>query len=279
MQQMYLNSAEVVAFSIDSGIHFQRVDLTAFYYPYELYMMWFAAKARFTLTKAKNPFPVMDKVKGILEGTLRGKGWDYIVKKAVVYKDEAYWDGWLGMGDDSPSPDDRLFVTGIALGTIVDTWSIGSSRNGTKCVYKWDSNAPQLAKDLATKAATFLQREIFAGNYRIDNCATDEDAKSPFLIPHTFPANVVHRVNGTKVNPATSPQSMLGDIDLVSAVQGLIDETTYQQMLKQVRFETTFNQTAYTGMNTTPFACWNIPAATYLVTMIGMAKYVAAMTC
>jgi len=242
-------------------------------------MMWFAAKARFTLTKGKNLYPVQDQVKGILEATLRGKGWDYIVQKAVVNSDVAYWDGWLGMDDDSPSPDDRLFVTGIALGTIVDTWSIGSARNGTKCVYKWDSMAPKSAIDLATKAANFLQREIFAGNYRTDNCATDEDAKSPYLIPHTFPANVVRRVNGSKVDPTTSPQTMLGDIDLVSAVQGLVDENTYQQMLKQVRFEVPFNQTAYKGMNATPFACWNIPAATYLVTMIGMAKYVAAMTC
>jgi len=280
VQQIYLNSAEVVAFGMDSGVHFNRVDLTALYYPYELYMPWFAAKARFTLTKSpKNQFAVMDKVRGILETSLRGSCWNYITKKAVTSGTQAYWDGWLGMGDDHPSPDDRLFVTGIALGTIVDIWSVGNYRNGTKCVYKWDPKAPQAAKDLATKAANFLQAEIFGNKYRKDNCATDEDAKTPYLIPHTFPANVNVRVNGSKVNPSTSPSTMLGDIDLVSAVQGIIDEKTYQALLKQPRFGIPFSQTAYLGMNAEPFACWNIPAATYLVTMIGMAKYVAAMTC
>jgi len=280
MQQVYLNSAEVASFAITSGIQYKRVDIVSLYYPYEIYLSWFMGKARSMLTKIKNPYPVMNQVYSLFDSTLKGPGYNYIVSKAINgNNDQVYWDGWLGMGDDTPSPDDRIFVTGMTLGVIMDTFTTGAYRNGTSCGYKWESNAPQSAKDLARKAANFLNSEIFGSNYRIDNCATCQDVKTTVALSYTFPSNVAQWINGTKVDPSTAPSSYLGNTALMTAVQGVLDESVYQTMLKQTRFGVTAAQLEFQGFDANPFACWNIPSGTYLVTMIGLAKYISASTC
>jgi len=281
VQQMYLNAAEIVAFTLNSNLFVDRVDLTMFYYPYPVWLNVYASRALFLLSQTSNlPYPVMAQAQALIKDTLRNAGQNYLTKTAVVSSTDAYWNGFVGMADDTPHQEDALWTTALSLNAIMDTWSIGSRRSGTQCHHAWDPATPPDVIKLATKAANWLNREILAGNFGAGNCATTQDAKTPNLIPAAFPGNVAYFLgNGSSIDPVRASHQAIFAPDLRVGVSGIIDETQYQSMLNQVHFGIPFSATAFKGLNAAPFVCWSIPSLTYSHALFALAKFVSASTC
>ena len=109
--------------------------------------------------------------------------------------------------------------------------------------------------------------------YKPFNAFFSGSVKGFSSLPFWYPANFDQFLNGTTV---TDPASLgRGDLEkVVNGVQGVLDEETYQEMLKQTHFgqATPLEFDGYNVKNNI-FPFWSSQPYTYAVSLLALSQY------
>eukprot|EP01104_Vermistella_antarctica_P004145 TRINITY_DN14651_c0_g1_i2.p1 TRINITY_DN14651_c0_g1~~TRINITY_DN14651_c0_g1_i2.p1 ORF type:complete len:408 (+),score=74.73 TRINITY_DN14651_c0_g1_i2:186-1409(+) len=300
MQALYLNTADLLAFVVDSESLLSRPDLVLLYYPpvYDFY--WMSARSLFLLNNPSawsasnsllkgNASSTLDTARDTLQDALQGNGTAQILSMATVdnLTGAVYWDDFLGNNDTKDgatinNAEDRLFSTAVALSALIDIWTMlenGTSANQSqRC---WQAGVPSEVKSMTNASITWLSNEILADNYLPENAFFSGSMKGMAEFPFIFPANRFGSLNASEPtpNPYKDP-SPPGDRGIV-LVEGIMDEAAYASMLNGTifGFEVPVDFPGYNSGGGFPFPYWSAPVLTYAVTMNLFAKYIGLMAC
>lgn len=124
-----------------------------------------------------------------------------------------------------------MFSTAQAINILIATWTY--QRPDTKAL-NWKSNTPDNVKELVQSSVNWLQDNVLGKKFKAFNAFFSGSVKGLTSLPFWYPTNFVQFLNGTYVDPSQVSISELGD--LINGVQGSIDETTYQELLKKPHF-------------------------------------------
>jgi hypothetical protein len=277
LQQVYLDTAKLVAWTVRNNVVLHRPDLALLYYPPTFDFFWFASRTAFLLRHTENiPYDVMNKVRDVLSDAMENEGTKSLLG-TVTYdynNNWAYWDDFLGDNDTSDgkplnSAEDRLFSTAMAMNALLDTWT----QNGGSCQRKWLANTPSDVQNVVNMAASWLNTFILGNKYLPENAFFSGSMKDMSTGPWFYPANRIEDMVGNPIKP-TEPQKISGKI--VDVVQGYIPDDEYNQLLQQQWFGFPV-PLAFDGYNNEQeyFPYWSSPSLTYATSMLALSKYIS----
>eukprot|EP00455_Lapot_gusevi_P005163 TRINITY_DN12172_c0_g1_i3.p1 TRINITY_DN12172_c0_g1~~TRINITY_DN12172_c0_g1_i3.p1 ORF type:complete len:643 (+),score=195.28 TRINITY_DN12172_c0_g1_i3:79-2007(+) len=274
VQQVYLNTSSLLAWILRSGKVVERPDLVLTYYPPIKDFYWFVSRSVFLLTSSDlTAYPLLATVRDMLGSAMREAGTQQLlssVKRDGVY---CYWDEFLGdsdtdfSGHPTPSYDDRLFSTSVAINALLDTWT--TSQSGS---LKWLPSTPTDVLNVVAAAAAFLSDFVLSGKYQLDNAFFSGSVKTLDTLPFAYPSNVVLLDDGTVTD------SMHARIDQVNnritpSMSGVVDDALYNQWLTATHFGNFTTPTTFKGFNTgIPFPYWTSPDMTKATALLALGK-------
>jgi hypothetical protein len=228
VEQLYADTARLVAWAIESGAVTDRPDLALVYYPDVETFYWFAARTLSQMRIAVETGVQRPMLKTAREGFERAmsKATQQLVESASNDEDGlVYWDGVLGNGND------RVYITAAAVNALCEVWTIRS--DGT---LRLAPDTPEDVRRVLRGAREFLVRHSTSGKYPLQNAFFTGSIKSGSTLMWRYPANTVLHMDGRKLNPKemriddiVSPSTTLG-------MTGLIPEEEYQGLLAQRHF-------------------------------------------
>lgn len=178
LQQVYGDSVRLLEWALRNNVMVLRPDLALLYYPPTYDFYWFVSRTAFELNSLANssgvPYDFMKKAQMLLNDATENYLTQQLVALANVTQSDqgyAYWDDFLGDGDTdaagnlTPSYDDRLFSTAVAVNALLDTWTI---RDGP-AKRQWKPNVSPVVQNMILGGVTFLNEQTFSGVYIPDN--------------------------------------------------------------------------------------------------------------
>jgi hypothetical protein len=266
-------SSELLTWSFDTGIIEQRPELVLLYYPSVHDFLFFVGRLTQLLDQYPESFddPSIHSLALELAPKLRKGATDLALKLALHSQDGTYtyWQDFLGLADEDwkenphPSPDDRLFSTGLCVNALSDVWA---DKDGSG----FRSDIPTNVVEALRKSTLFLEKYIFTNDYEEMNAFFSGSDKCSSSSSWSFPLNVCEFLNGTK-----APVDMKSlSPELIASVGGYIDEPQYTKMCSQTWFGNNV-PTKFSGFNEGWFPFWSSPSMTYAISMLGLSKYVS----
>ncbi|KAH3781365.1 hypothetical protein DPMN_159192 [Dreissena polymorpha] len=268
IRQIYLNTSNLIANMIATNFS-SRHDLALLYYPSAIEFYWFVARTYGEITRKekteKLPHPVLEEVKELLSAVLHDHMTSVLINQTQVdSRGDIYFDDFVGDGDLDRNNNtvvrgqDRLFTTGMAINALMSTWAVFDEK--TKHLY-WEKDTPDEVKDTVSKAASFLHNNLFGLTYQPWNAFFSGSVKGSTTGP-SYPMNRNYITPG---NPRDG---------YMDAVQGIIDEKTYQALIKKgvhgrpVPID-------FHGYNNYPdyWPFWSSEPYTYVTNMLALSRY------
>lgn len=275
-QHMYGDSARLLAFVLNNNLVSFRPDLMLLYYPpvYDFY--FFVARLAHALESTDSlPYPVLAEALAALQPALAGPATDQLMAMAQTTAGWLFWDDFLGNADSTPSYDDRLFSTAMALNALMDIWTTTAVQEGrTRRVYK--PSVPARVKDAVLSAAGFLSANALGSAYKRENAFFSGSVKSAESVPFFYPSNYKQAYNGSVIT-CDSPVSE-ASTDLIIGVSGVIPEIQYNVLLSTPCFGMS-PPVADPGSNcaSCAFPYWSSPALTDATALLALSKFLSAL--
>lgn len=194
-------------------------------------------------------------------------------KRIEVDSKSVYFRDFLGLNDTDkrgrarPSNDDALFSTAQAINILIATWATQNKQGSLE----WSAQAPQKVKDLTRRAVNWLCDNMF--KYKPFNAFFSGSDKGAGTTTFLYPANFLQFLNGTNVTNADNvPLSEFNN--LISGVQGVVDEIEYQKMLQQKHFgqKTPLDFHGY-NIKGGYFPFWSSEPYTYAVSLLALSQF------
>ncbi|KAL4221094.1 hypothetical protein ACF0H5_019355 [Mactra antiquata] len=266
IQQIYLNTTSLIADMIETNFS-SRHDLALLYYPSAIEFYWFVARTfgeiRRKEAKGPLPHPVLYQVKDRLDTALHVDMTNAVLNQTHRDTDGSiYFDDFVGDGDLDEHNNtivrgqDRLFTTGMAINALLSTWT---TFDDTSRKLYWEKNTPQNVKDTVTKAAKFLQENVFSFKYQPWNAFFSGSVKGMTTYPE-YPKNRVHVINDTH--------------SYMEAMEGVVSEEKYQEMIKKssTKFPVPVD---FHGYNNYPdyWPFWSSEPYTHVTNMLALSKF------
>ena len=262
---LYASVSELVVWAIENEVVLKRPDIAILYYPSVYDFYWFSARVLSKLEKSaeKLPFAVMDDTRIKFAKVLREIGTYQIMALAKPDNMRIYWEDFLGTNDSTPTGEDRLFSTALAINMLIDTWTNYSNNS-----INWRYDTPLDVKNMVEKAIEFINDEILEENYEKENAFFSGSFKGNSSDPYIYPYNHFAYYNGSEVlNKSTA------DLTQISVgIQGIVDEEIYQTWLNMTWGQHPVPK-GFTGFNEFAFPYWSSPAMTYGLSLMGLSKY------
>ncbi|XP_061197673.1 uncharacterized protein LOC133205806 [Saccostrea echinata] len=263
IQQIYLNTSTMIAFQINTNFS-SRPDLALTYYPSVMEFYWFVARTYAQLTRRHRggglPHPAMNTVMEELRQALCETMTKAVTKEAIYNTSTmAYFEDFLGNGDRDKDGnpvkygEDRLFTTSMAINALITTWTYYNDKTGH---LHWDENTPSDVKKVVAASVNFLNTYILGEEYKPWNMFFSGSFKGFGTSWSQYPANRNEHINGTKIR--------------IRGMEGVADESWYDQQLKSLKTPTIFH-----GYNNDPsyFPFWCSESYTYVTSMLALSTY------
>lgn len=262
VEQLYADTARLVAWAIESGAVSDRPDLALVYYPDVETFYWFAARALGRMRAAVKRGVRRQIVDSALQGVeraMRTATRKLVESSSTDDEGRVYWDGVLGNAED------RVYATAAAVNCLCETWTTRS--NGRLHLAP---DTPADVRKTMRLACEFLVRHSTSGAYPLRNAFFTGSIKSEWTFMWRYPANTVLNMDGRKLDPGGMS---LGDIRCASTtlgMTGLIPEEEYQGLLAQRQFGLS------PGVERHPFSefChWSDPNVIRSMCLLALTKY------
>lgn len=293
--QTYLNTTKFVSWAIKSNFS-DRPDLAQVYYPSTYNFLWYASRSLFLieneiekfiyLTKNGRSEVYFDTFSGISEILLEAKSFlqDAFETKATEYllkwqiqdgPGKTHFRDFLGLNDTNifgkpePKNEDALFSTAQAINILIATWTY--QRPDTNSLV-WKDNTPNEVKQLVQSSVNWLRANVLGKNFKTFNAFFSGSVKGFNSLPFWYPANFVQFLNGTKADPDKISTEDLGEV--IYGVQGSIDESEFQKMVKQKHFNVS-TPIDFIGYNVKEniFPFWSSTPYTYAVSLLALSQF------
>jgi len=278
LQQTILNTSSLIQWAIESGRVTERPDLGLLYYPPINDLYWFISRTVFLLNNFNGTFGPIEvlanQVRVMLTSVMRGSATEQLIENSIEDADFVYWQDFIGQADISwlgypdPHPDDRLFSTSMGLNALIDAWTQYNPADKTSLY--WVKGVPKSVKNAVQKSSLFLSKYILSDQYQKFNSFFSGSVKGMEQLPFAFPANRLEYLNGTILPPDDNNP---GDItsELICGMQGVMDESQYQQQLNSTHFSMPVPQ-QFTGFNSAFFPFWSSSTLTDATSLVAIAK-------
>jgi len=264
---LYRSVTELVVWAVENEVVLRRPDVAILYYPSVYDFYWFVARVLSFLEKFsdKVDFNEMQETKTKFGKVLREIGTYQMLNLSKPDQDvnRVYWEDFLGLNDSTPTGEDRLFSTTLAINMLIDTWV-----NHTNGTIQWRDDVPVEVKKIVQKAVEFVNDEILEDNYGKDNAFFSASYKGNSTDFFAYPRNEFGYINGSAINST--------DIDfsqIYLGVKGIVDEQTYEQWLNNTWEPGKPVPVTFPGFNEFAFPYWSSPAMTYALALMGLSKY------
>ena len=278
-QQLYLNTTKFITWAIETN-YTSRPDLALVYYPSVYNFLWYTSRTLFLLENELdnvldvNLKKIFQEAKDYLTRAFEGTATDFLFKN-VNYESskETFFDDFLGLNDtnvfgkQTPSGEDRIFSTAQSINILIATWTYQNSTN-KKLI--WKNNVDQKVKDLVQTSINWLQQNVFNPKLKPSNAFFSGSVKSFETLPFWYPSNFVQYLNGSYVDP-----SQVTSFDtIINGVSGVIDETKYEESLKEKHFgeNTPMDFPGY-NMKDNFFPFWASKPYTYSVALLAISQF------
>ena len=256
-----------------------RPDLAQVYYPSHYNFLWYSSRTLFLLELARREqrtLPdVFNRIYELLADTFRNDVVTYF--RGQVRADSASYDDFLGVNDTNifgkaaPTGEDRIFSTAQTVNTLIAAFTYFDTLEGK---LKWLTTEKQFAtvRAMVNRSANWLIGNSF--NYNPFNCFFSGSVKGFTDLPFWYPANVYQYLNGSTLDPDhfnTKTQSL---VDSIVGVRGYINETIYQQLLRETHFNVS-TPTTFKGYNVPggEFPFWSSQPYTHAAALLALAQY------
>ncbi len=290
MQQVYLNSSRLIAWSIANN-YSSRPDLAQVYYPSVYNFLWYASRTLFLIESQQRYRSLANEtiepsiltVKAYLQEAFEMHATSFLLAQRVNETTSSgslryYFHDFLGLNDTNilgkriKNEDDALFSTAQAINTLICTWT---SQNPSTKRLEWKSNVPAKVIQLVSSSVDWLVDNIFRNHkYKPLNAFFSGSVKSTETFPFFYPANYGQFFNGTTVTDVDNV-SLFSDIfQLIRGVNGAIDKQEFEELIKKKHFgfDTVVDFQGYNSVDM-PFTFWSSEPYTYAVALLAISQF------
>ncbi|XP_046380058.2 uncharacterized protein LOC124151576 [Haliotis rufescens] len=284
IMQIYNDTSRMIAFQVQTNFS-DRADLALTYYPSVIEFYWFVArtynKLQETLDRTGSlPHKGMDQVLADFKRVLRTYASPRLVtqgkKGSQAGYDLIYYDDFLGNADKSyenqtvNNAEDRIFTTSMALNALMTTWTT-QDQHTEKVI--WDKDTPANVKTTVDRIVSWLYYFGMFSGFEPWNAFFSGSYKGHTTEPYFYPMNRIELFNGTRINDTFRAHG-----HAIMGVEDVIPEEEYEQKMKHIwgHYHT---PTVFPGYNDNAvfFPFWSSDAYTYVIQMLGVAKYARTM--
>lgn len=226
VEQLFGDTAELVAWVIETETVNARGDLALTFYPDLETFYWFAARVVGLLrdpANARRLPPVLDQAREQLQRSMRIATLHLIDRATHDSAGVAWWQGVLG-GDA-----DRVYMTAVAANALLEAWTYGDA-HGARFFH--DDTPPRVA-GLLDAAVAFLGEHSTSGRYPLRNAFFCASAKSEETHVLRYPVNFMAYTDGRAIDPVHTPIAEFRDESYTLGVRGYIDDERYLRMLEE----------------------------------------------
>ena len=266
---LYRSVSELVVWAIENEVVLTRPDVVILYYPSVYDFYWFVARVCSLLEKYSNEiqFNELHETRKNFGKVLREVGSNQIINLAradqTSENSRIFWEDFLGSNDTTPTGEDRLFSTSLAINMLIDTWTNHS--NGS---IFWRDDVPSKVVETVVKAIEFLNDEILEDNFAKENAFFSASYKGNSTDFFAYPRNEFGYINGSAINSTDFDFSKV-----YLGVKGVVDEAVYEQWLNQSWENGKDVPKVFPGFNEQAFPYWSSPAMTYALALMGLSKF------
>ena len=266
---LYRSVSELVVWAIENEVVLTRPDVVILYYPSVYDFYWFVARVCILLEKYSNEiqFNELHETRKNFGKVLREVGSNQIINLAradqTSENSRIFWEDFLGSNDTTPTGEDRLFSTSLAINMLIDTWTNHS--NGS---IFWRDDVPSKVVETVVKAIEFLNDEILEDNFAKENAFFSASYKGNSTDFFAYPRNEFGYINGSAINSTDFDFSKV-----YLGVKGVVDEAVYEQWLNQSWENGKDVPKVFPGFNEQAFPYWSSPAMTYALALMGLSKF------
>ena len=244
-------------------------------------MYWFCSRTLRTLEEAyRLPLhPVWTEILNDLQVALRGEATQQVlgeVQAAMNASSGMFWYDFLGANDSTPSYNDAVYTTAVALNFLLRTWTFVNESAPTKPL-QWRDDTPCDVISVTSSGRKFLDNNVLAEHVPdpwfmlsqlqgveseadLRHKAVTADNDEAHLLANSFfsgsvkglpslwflfPANVYHYLNGTAFPSNPSPEDITPHT--LVAMKGVIPPEEYDDKVKNPVFG--YTPTTFGGFN------------------------------
>eukprot|EP01133_Synstelium_polycarpum_P009146 gene9146-10731_t len=265
----------LIEWSVNSGMVYNRTDITLLYYPSVYGFSWFIARTVFflqeySLAKAL-PAPldfVLDTLSSLSEGNVTTQ---LLARMEKDGNTGVYWDDFLGQddtlfGEPIRYGDDRFFSSSLALNTLFDTWTLPVAQQpGAR---QWKANTPSTIRSAIHLASAYINANILNHPEQTFNSFFSGSLKGMSTFAIFYPSNYCYLINGTQCDPHISNPS---EYEMIAAMSGVVSEATYQELVKE-KWVNESTPTNWISYNPSPFPFWSSKPLTYSLSILALSK-------
>lgn len=279
MQTLYLSTGLLISWSIKNSMK-NRPDLAQVYYPSHYNFLWYGSRTLFLLELARQQNrtvpDVFQRIYSVLADVYRNDVVQYFQEN--VRSDGSSYDDFLGINDtnlfgkNEPTGEDRIFSTAQAVNVLISSFTYFDQYSQTLKWIHYDQQQLKIVQSMINKSVHWLLENAF--KYQPFNCFFSGSVKGFNQLPFWYPANTYQYLNASKLDPDQFDIKNQSLIDAIVGVNGIINETVYQQMINQTHFSIP-TPTTFHGYNVPQgeFPFWSSQPYTYSVTLLALAQF------
>ena len=231
------NTAEFLAWGIESGAVVDKPDLLLLYYPSPYLAFFFASRTVNLLQQPLAQGPdaaLLQQVRGALSTTARDRITGHLLPSAQHDRECASWDGAaLGAGIRSylrvpNNHNDRKFITALSVNTLINLWTTCQDAG-----MEWLGQTPEEVPQLVAKGIRWLRHHALSKEYPDHNVFFSSSVKSLSSLPFRFPANMVDRVDGPVFRNRPPEKSAAQEVHSTFAMSGVPPRGWYVHALEE----------------------------------------------
>jgi hypothetical protein len=269
------NTAELLAWGIESGTMVDQPDLLLLYYPSPYCAFFFTSRIVHLLENVhdfKHQPEFLLEVKERLSKAMRGKATEYLLSSAQKTEKYVSWDGTslvphMRFSERTANTlNDRKFISAVAFNSLINVWTTRQDGN-----LEWLASVPEEVQQVTKKGFCWLKNYALSRKYPEQNAFFSSSAKHHSSLPFKFPANMVQQIAGPILTSNLSGQKRLLGQHNIYAISGVPSREEYEKMLK----EKNFSEVASMGFKKCyelQFPYWSAPPVTYSMICLAIAK-------
>jgi hypothetical protein len=279
MQVLYLSTGSLISWSIKNSMK-NRPDLAQVYYPSNYNFLWYGSRSLFLLELVRQQNQIIPDVFNHVYLLLANVYREDVVKffQKNVRDDQSSYDDFLGLNDTTifgkshPTGEDRIFSTAQTVNILIASFTYLNKTTGKLKWIDYDEQQMKIIQLMINKSISWLIENAF--EYQPFNCFFSGSVKGFNQLPFWYPANIYQYLNGSILDPNHFNAKNQSFTDTIIGINGIINETIYQQMINEKHFNVSTPIT-FEGYNArgAEFPFWSSQPYTHAVTLLALAQY------
>jgi len=235
-EALLVDTAEYLAWSIESGVVLTRPDLILLYYPFPALVFFLVSRIIALLTgphAAESGSGIPARVRGILLPAVRETITQSLLASARATDEHVWWDirhpepGRTTGRRTRTGRDERTFITATAVNTLFNLWAMPRGADMT-----WSDQTPDEVLRYTMNALRWLEVHALSRRRLDHNVFFSASVKSVSSLPFRYPANTVRYVDGPVLPIRRSQKQPAVERHGIFAMSGVPSTSEYARALE-----------------------------------------------